>query len=106
MSQRSELAIFPASGGLGGSTYTHLLDRGLIAPKDVVLISRHPDKVPKKFRDAGVTTLQADYDKPETLDHVFDGVRCLNLISYASMQHHHRTKVNLHLHVYKTRLIS
>lgn len=93
MTPSKNVAIFPASGGLGGSTYNHLLTRNLLSPNNVLLISRNPDKIPQKFKDAGVTTLQADYDKPETLEHAFDGVWCLNLISYASIEHEHRAKV-------------
>jgi uncharacterized protein YbjT (DUF2867 family) len=87
----NKIAIFPAAGGLGGSTYTHLLS--LVDPKDIILISRNPDKIDPKYKEAGVTTRAADYDKPETLEHAFDGVSYLMLISYPSPAHHHRSKV-------------
>jgi uncharacterized protein YbjT (DUF2867 family) len=87
----NKIAIFPASGALGGSTYTHLLKR--VDPKDVILISRNPDKIDPKLKEAGVTTRAADYDKPETLVHAFDGASSLMLISYASIEHEHRYKV-------------
>lgn len=87
----SKVAIFPASGALGSSIYTHLLS--MIDPKSVILISRHPEKVPPKYLEAGVTTRKADYDSPETLDHVFDDVSCLILVSYPSIQYEHRFEV-------------
>ena len=92
--QNQKIAVFPASGGLGGSTYNHLLNHNLVSPTDLVLVSRHPEKVPSRFTDAGVETRQADYDKPETLEGAFENVWCLNLISYASIEHEHRAKVN------------
>lgn len=88
--QNKKIAVFPAAGGLGSSTYHHLSK--LVSPNDLVLVSRHPEKIPSQLKDAGVTTRQADYDKPETLENVFDSVWCLNLISYASIEHEHRTK--------------
>ncbi|KAF5337301.1 hypothetical protein D9611_002973 [Ephemerocybe angulata] len=83
-----KIAIFPASGKLGGSTYNHLLK--LVDPKDVILISRNPDKNEPKLKEAGVITRAADYDKAETLEHAFDGASELMLISYASIEHEHR----------------
>ncbi|KAF1355038.1 hypothetical protein BDV97DRAFT_344561 [Delphinella strobiligena] len=89
--KNQKIAIFPASGGLGSSSYNHLLR--IVAPKDVVLISRYPEKL-KHLTNIGVETRQADYDKAETLDNAFVGVSCLFLISYASIEHQHRTKVH------------
>lgn len=86
-----KIAIFPASGGLGTSSYNHLLR--IVAPKHLVLISRYPEKL-KHLADVGVETRQADYDKAETLDNAFVGVSCLFLISYASIEHQHRTKAS------------
>lgn len=88
------IAIFPASGGIGGSTYRHLLD--IADPKDVILVARSPEKIPDSYKNAGVVTRHGDYDKLETLDHAFEGVRYLNLISYASIEHEHRFKVRKH----------
>ncbi|KAF2143648.1 uncharacterized protein K452DRAFT_285681 [Aplosporella prunicola CBS 121167] len=87
-----KIAIFPAAGGLGGSTYNHLLN--IVKPEEVILIARYASKIPQKFRDAGLVAREADYDKPETLAHAFDGASCLNLISYASIEHEHRSKVH------------
>ncbi|THZ79210.1 NAD(P)-binding protein [Aureobasidium pullulans] len=93
MSQSSaKTAIFPASGGLGGSTSKHLLDN--LPPKEIVLIARNPRKISKAWTDAGVETRYADYDKEETLKDVFVGIKYLNLISYASIEHEHRFKVH------------
>ncbi|KAG9196949.1 hypothetical protein G6514_002745 [Epicoccum nigrum] len=85
------LAIFPASGGIGGSTYRHLLR--LIDPKNVILVARTPSNIPSSYKDAGVVTRYGDYDKLETLDNAFEGAQCLNLISYASIKHEHRFQV-------------
>ncbi|CAI7576469.1 hypothetical protein PCG10_006395 [Penicillium crustosum] len=87
----NKLGIFPASGGLGGSTLRHLLDQ--VPPKEVVLIARSPEKLSKE-KAAGVTIRKADYDNIQTLDQVFDGISSLNLISYASIQNEYRFKVH------------
>lgn len=85
------VAIFPAAGGLGGATYTALLK--LIDPKDVLLISRNPDKLQQEHK-AGATVRKADFDDPESLRGVFEGVKTLNLISYPSIEHEHRFEVS------------
>ncbi|KAI1830061.1 hypothetical protein DTO006G1_4758 [Penicillium roqueforti] len=87
----NKLGIFPASGGLGGSTLKHLLE--LVPAKEVVLVARRPEKLSKE-KAAGAIIRKADYDNAETLDHAFDGISSLNLISYASIQNEHRFKVH------------
>ena len=92
MSENSlKTAIFPASGGLGGSTSRHLLQN--LAPHEVILIARSPERILDEWKTAGVETRYADYDKEETLKNIFVGVKHLNLISYASIEHDHRFKV-------------
>lgn len=86
------IAIFPASGGLGGATLSHLLDTVELDPSSLVLIARSPERLAKEEAQ-GAKVLKADYDHPETLDGVFKGVEVLNLISYASFQHKYRFKV-------------
>jgi hypothetical protein len=86
------IAIFPASGGLGGATLSHLLDTVKIDPSSLSLIARSPERLAKE-EARGAKVLKADYDHPETLDGVFKGVEVLNLISYASFQHKYRFKV-------------
>jgi uncharacterized protein YbjT (DUF2867 family) len=86
------IAIFPASGGIGGGTYRHLLS--LVDAKDVILVARNTKNIPQRYTDAGVVVRYGDYDKLETLNHAFDGARYLNLISYASIEHEHRFKVS------------
>lgn len=88
----NKLGIFPAAGGLGGSTLTHLLR--LLPANDVVLIARNPDKLSKE-KAKGAIIRKADYDDPRTFDHSFDGISTLNLISYASIQNEYRFKVRL-----------
>jgi uncharacterized protein YbjT (DUF2867 family) len=61
---------------------------------EIVLIARNPQKISKAWTDAGVETRYADYDKEETLKDVFVGIKHLNLISYASIEHEHRFKVH------------
>ncbi|KAF5000038.1 hypothetical protein FGRMN_2048 [Fusarium graminum] len=88
----TQIGIFPASGALGTSTYTHLLSQ---VPNDkVTLINRHPDKVAKKYVDNGTTVRQASYESSaEQLEAVFSGVNVLFLISFPSHVHQYRTKV-------------
>lgn len=90
-----KLGIFPASGGLGGSTLSHLLD--LVPGNEVVLVARSPQKLHKE-EAAGAVVRKADYDNAQTLDHAFDGISSLNLISYASIQNEHRFTVGLNSH--------
>lgn len=82
--------IFPASGGLGGSTLAHLLSS--VDPHTVTLIARQPEKLAKQA-EQGATVRKADYDDESSLQHVFDGIDVLFLISYPSIQHEHRFKV-------------
>lgn len=88
------IGIFPASGALGTSTYTHLVAQ---VPNDkVVLISRFPEKTPKTYVDNGVNTRRASYEStPAELEAVFAGVDVLFLISYPSHVHEYRSKVQL-----------
>ena len=90
-----KLAIFPASGGLGTSTYTHLLSKNLVIPADIILISRHPDKIPSEYKSAGVSTRQASWETSiDAYAHTFDGVQCLFLISYVTYEHERRVQLH------------
>ena len=64
-----------------------------VDPTKLIFISRSPDKVPPELVSAGVTVRKADYDLPETLEHVFDGVSYLLLVSYPSIEFEHRFEV-------------
>lgn len=88
------IGIFPASGGLGTSTYTHLLSQ---VPNDKVkLISRFPDKIPQTYLANGVTSRTASYESsPSDLEVTFSRLDVLFLISYPSHQHQLRTKLQL-----------
>lgn len=87
------IGIFPASGALGTSTYTHLLN--LVPNDEVVLVNRHPKKVPQEYVDTGVKTRQASYESsPSELEAAFAGVDVLFLISYPSHVHEYRVKVS------------
>lgn len=79
-----KVAIFPASGALGGSTTHHFLH--FLPPTEIVLISRDPTK----NASTGATTRAADYNDASTLTHAFDGVTCLFLVSYPSIEHEAR----------------
>jgi uncharacterized protein YbjT (DUF2867 family) len=86
------IAIFPASGGLGTATLSHLVQ---ILPKEsITLISRHPENH-ERYASQGVTTRRADFNDAKSFEGVFEGVRALNLISYPSVQDEHRFKVSL-----------
>lgn len=89
----TQIGIFPASGALGTSTYTHLLSQ---VPNDkVTLINRFPEKVPQKYTDNGTTVRQASYESSaEDLQAVFAGIDVLFLISYPSHVREYRTKVH------------
>ena len=88
----TKVAIFPASGRLGSSIYTHLFR--LLPAKELLLISRSPEKIPSHIAQAGVTR-KADFDDSGSLEHCFDGVTCLVLISYPSIETEHRFDVCL-----------
>lgn len=86
------IGIFPASGGLGTSTYTHLLR--LVPNDQVILINRYPEKVAKPYIEAGVQVRKASYEStPSELEAAFSGIDTLFLISYPSHVHDYRTKV-------------
>lgn len=81
------IAIFPASGGLGTATLTHLVE--VLPPSDITLISRHPERH-SALHARGAVTRRADFDDATSFDGVFSGVKTLNLISYPSIQIDHR----------------
>lgn len=84
------VGVFPAAGGIGGSTVKHLLPR--LPSSSLVFIARSPEKL--KSLPLGQAVLRrADYDDDESLRHVFDGLDTLFLISYASVEHEHRSDV-------------
>jgi uncharacterized protein YbjT (DUF2867 family) len=87
------IGIFPASGGLGTSTYTHLLK--FVPNNQVILINRYPEKIPQSYLDAGVKVRNASYEStPFELEQAFAGIDTLFLISYPSHVHAYRTKVS------------
>lgn len=87
---KHNVGIFPASGGIGGSTVKHIANR--LPAKNLTLIARSPEKL-EEHRVSGATVRKADYDDDASLEHAFDGVDTLFLISYASVEHHHRSEV-------------
>ncbi|KAB8234175.1 NAD(P)-binding protein [Aspergillus alliaceus] len=88
MSNRT-VAVFPASGGIGGSTVKHLLPR--LQANELVFIARNPHKLEAES-NAGATIRKADYDDDSSFEHAFDAVYALFLISYASVEHEYRSK--------------
>lgn len=84
------VGIFPASGGIGGGTVKHILSR--LPAKVLVFIARSPENLSDE-KALGATVRKADYDDGATLETAFDGIETLFLISYASVEHHHRTEV-------------
>ena len=93
MPQRT-VGIFPATGGIGGGTVKHILNR--LPAKDLVFIARSPEKLAEEKAD-GATVRKADYDDDAALETAFDGIETLFLISYASVEHHHRTQVRVYV---------
>ncbi|WYZ44424.1 hypothetical protein EsH8_VII_000860 [Colletotrichum jinshuiense] len=88
------IGIFPGSGALGGSTYDYLLK--LLPSDQIILINRHPEKVPKEHIKNGVRARKASYESsPSDLEAVFAGIEVLFLISYPSHVHDYRKKVQL-----------
>ncbi|KAK5210774.1 hypothetical protein LTR47_001494 [Exophiala xenobiotica] len=83
-----KVAVFPASGKLGSSVYQHLTK--LLPPDRLILISRHPNKIPQDLVKSGVEVRTADYNAPETFKDVFNGASYLCLISYPSIEIEHR----------------
>lgn len=92
----AKVAVFPAAGKIGASIYTHLSE--LIPSKNLLLISRYPKKIPSRLVEAGVATRKADYHDADSLNHVFEGVSCLVLISYPSIESDYRFRVGLLFH--------
>ncbi|ESZ95159.1 nmrA-like family protein [Sclerotinia borealis F-4128] len=84
-----KVGVFPASGGIGGSTVKYLLPR--LPAKDLVFIARNPANL-ESARAAGATIRQGNYDDDNTLQHVFQEIDTLFLISYASVEYEHRAE--------------
>ncbi|KAL2132189.1 hypothetical protein VTI74DRAFT_4104 [Chaetomium olivicolor] len=86
------IGIFPASGALGTSTYTHILK--LVPNDQVILINRYPEKVPQSYLATGVRVRQASYEStPTELKSALSGIDMLLLISYPSHVHAYRSQV-------------
>jgi putative NADH-flavin reductase len=101
--EEKKIGIFPASGSLGGSVVKHL--SSLIPASSLILIARRPDTLAEYSRQ-GAVIRRADYDEDSSLNRAFDGVGVLFLISYASCEHEHRSKVSIHHpHFFKIRLM-
>lgn len=88
------IGIFPASGGLGGSTVRHLVNQ--VPSSQVTFISRYPDKTRSIPGTEGATFKQASYESPASqLEEAFRGLDTLFLISYPSHVRDYRVKVQL-----------
>ncbi|KAI8179077.1 Quinone oxidoreductase 2 [Colletotrichum sp. SAR 10_75] len=86
---QQKIGIFPASGGIGGGTVKHILNR--LSPKDLVFIARHPEKLASEAA-LGAEVRRANYDDDATVRVAFRGIKTLFLISYASVEHEHRVE--------------
>lgn len=73
------IVISGASGQLGSLVVRDLLKRGVPA-KNLILVSRTPDKL-AEFKELGAVTRHGDFTKPETLKDAFAGGDTLLLIS-------------------------
>ncbi|KAG9253977.1 uncharacterized protein F5Z01DRAFT_655634 [Emericellopsis atlantica] len=88
------IGVFPASGGLGGSTATHLLKH--VPGDQVTLIARYPDKTGSIPGADKACIRQASYESsPTELEAAFRGLEVLFLISYPSHVRDYRVKVQL-----------
>lgn len=87
-----KIGIFPAAGALGGSIVKHL--SSLIPASSLILVARRPDTLAEYSRQ-GAVVRHADYDEDASLNRAFDGVGVLFLISYASCEHEHRSRVSM-----------
>jgi uncharacterized protein YbjT (DUF2867 family) len=101
MSQQT-VGVFPASGGIGGGTVKHISTR--LPAQNLTFIARSPEKSEEQ-RLSGATIRKADYDDTASLEHAFDGINTLFLISYPSVEHHHRSEVR-HAHDHNYRITS
>ncbi|KAH6701246.1 hypothetical protein BKA61DRAFT_646952 [Leptodontidium sp. MPI-SDFR-AT-0119] len=61
------IGVFPASGGIGGSTLKHLLNN--VSGSNVTGIVRKPENVPQNVVDTGCNIGFADYDKHRSKAH-------------------------------------
>ncbi|KAK1721551.1 NmrA family protein [Colletotrichum lupini] len=86
-STQHKVGIFPASGGIGGGTAKHILQR--LSPSNLILIARNPNNL-SHARELGADVRQADYDDDESIRNSFRGINTLFLISYASVEVEHR----------------
>ena len=91
-----KIGLFPASGNLGTSIYQHLLQ--YVKPSEVVLVSRHPEKIASQSIDSAVKTRKADFEVASTLEKGFEGVSHLILISKSTVEIDSRVKVIIGLH--------
>jgi hypothetical protein len=86
------IGIFPASGGLGTSTYTYLLK--VVPHNNVILVNRYPEKVSESYVQSGVRVRQASYESSkDELKDAFKDIDILFLISYPSHNKEYRIKV-------------
>lgn len=76
------ICVTAATGKLGREVVKFLLSK--ITPNELVLAVRNPEKA-QEFSQRGVVVREADYDRPETLEKAFKGVRKLLLISSPSV---------------------
>lgn len=88
------IGVFPASGGIGGGIVKHLLPRHPV--QDLVFIARNTTRLDFAAA-AGATIRKADYDSNADMEHAFDGIDTLFLISYASVEVEHRAEVRCDL---------
>ena len=84
------IGVFPASGGIGGSTVNHLLPR--YSAQSLIFIARNPANL-DFAAEVGAGVRQANYDDDKALETAFVGIDTLFLISYASVEVEHRAEV-------------
>lgn len=90
----NKIAVFPASGALGGSTVSHLLNLLQEDASRLILISRHPQKAQIEAVNSGATIRKGDYLDENSLRNVFEGASTLFLVSYPSIEYEFRFNVS------------
>ncbi|ETI20135.1 hypothetical protein G647_08169 [Cladophialophora carrionii CBS 160.54] len=70
------------SGRLGSRVLTHILEKKLIPPTDLIISATNPDRVPSIAKQYGLEVRRGDYTDRESLKAAFTGGDVLFLVSH------------------------
>lgn len=76
------IGVTGAAGRLGRRAAARLADR--LPPERLVLVTRRPGEL-STFADRGIAVRRADFDRPDTVERAFQGVRRLLLVSASDL---------------------